>query len=306
MPSGIEVFTDCAACVVATNGYNGGASSAGAPAAGTTESWTMGAGYTTFPVASTSVVPNTYFYIRDPADTSNEMVLVTSGGSSGTGWSVTRGANGVTATHAAGATWDQVTAALTLQNFKQASGAGTSAVSTSGATETVLASYQPVAADLEAGSAFDVIAFGPLPTNVGNTTARVLQFSLYWGGSGSVGGAYTSTGGVLLARLLVGTNAPAFAGTTVAAGASFDLNGDIVYLSSTTAHANLNAWYTNAVSLATTAANATTTNTNSSNDQSQAGPVTISGTGPIFLTAKWGTGQASTLTAVAPIIRRAV
>lgn len=302
MPSGLEVFADVASCVVATNGYNGGASSAGAPSAGTTESWTMAAGYTTFPVASTSAVPNTYFYIRDPADTSNEIVLVTSGGSSGTGWSVTRGANGVTSTHAAGATWDQVTAALTFANFRQASGAGTSAVTVGGTTnEIILANYTPTAAELETGTVFEAVAFGPITTP--HTAAATLQFSLYWGGSGSVGGTYTTTGGVLLARILTNQNSPALP-STVAAGSSFDINGEIVWLSSTQAHANLNAWYTNATSLVTTAANATTSNTSSSNGQSQAGPVTISGSGPIVLTAKWSSATPS-LTAVAPLIRRA-
>lgn len=296
-PSGIEVYANCPACIAS------GSSGTSNPGAGSTESWTMSTGYTSFPAASTSVTPNTFFYIRDPADTSNEIVLVSAGGGGTSSWSVQRGMNGATVAHATGATWQQVISPYTLQNYRQTSGAPTSAVTVSTANETILASYQPVTADLVAGAAFDAIAYGPVgPQHI---AAPTLEFSLYWGGSGSVGGTYTTTGGVLLARILTNQNIPAL-GSTISAGASFDLTGDIAYISSTAAHGSMNLWLSGAT-ITTAAVVGTTTNTSSSTGQSQSGPVTISGTGPIFLTAKWSTvGGSQTLTAVAPFIRRAV
>lgn len=288
----LEVFANVPSCVAS-----------GASGTTTTDTaWTMGTGSTSFPAASNTSIPATYFYVCDPADTTHEIVKVVN--VSGTAWTVQRGALGTTAVaHASGATWVQTVTHGTLQNFKQTPGTTSSAVTVNATTtETVLAAYQPLSTDLVAGTAFDVICFGPITTpHVGAT----LQFNLYWGGSGTAGGAYTATGGTLLARLLTGSNAPALP-STVAAGASFDLNGDIVYLSSTQAHANMNAWYTNATSLATTLANASVVNSASTTPYgSQTGPITISGTGPIFLTAKWSTTTPG-LVAVAPIIRRAV
>lgn len=299
-PQGIEVFANSPSCVAST--YQSGSSTADAPAAGTTESWAMGTGSTSFPSAQTATVPNNYFYVRDPADATNEIVLVTDNTTTPGTWAVQRGMNGATATHAAGATWVQVVSPYTLASFKQTPGASTTAVTVSTANETVLHNYQPLVAELQAGNSWDVIAFGPVgPQHI---AAPVLTFSLYWGGSGAVGSTFTSTGSALLARIKTAQNIPAL-GSTIAAGANFDINGDVVWLSSTTAHANMNLWLSGAT-ITSTAVNATTVNTASATGQSQSGPVTISGNGPIILTALWSTVAGSqTLTAVAPIIRRA-
>lgn len=294
-----EVFANVASCVAS------GTSGTTAPAQGTSEIWVMGTGYTSFPIATTSTVPQRYFYITDPDDTTHEICMVTDGGSGGSTWNgVTRGALGTTpVAHASGATWVQTITHGTLQNFKQTPGASTTAVTLANTTtETVLATYTPTPDELIAGASWDVIAFGPLAKANG---AFNVTFTLYWGGSGAPGSAFTATGSVLMATLAMGTNAPGL-NTTMAAGGSFDINGDIVWLSSTTATANLNAWYSG-ITAAATANNATTTNSAATTPfGSSATPKTISGSGPIILTAKWSAANASsTLTATAPIIRRA-
>lgn len=300
-PVGVEVFANAASCIAA------GSSGTTNPAAGTTESWTVSTGSTSFPVAQNTVFPSNYFFVRDPADTTNEIVLVynnNSSGSPGTSWSVQRGMSGACVAHATGATWVQVIAPYTLGNFKQQPGAATSAVTVgNSATELVLASFQPQAGECIGGSAWEAVAFGTMAT--GNSATHILQFALYWGGSGSVGGTYTVGSGAPLCKILTGTNAVAMAAvTTFAAGSSFDVNGSIALLSATTATANLNLFWNNAANLTTAQATATATNA-TAGGASSATAVTISGDGPIFLTAKWGAIQAATtLTATAPMIYR--
>ena len=132
-----------------------------------------------------------------------------------------------------------------------------------------------------------------------------LGFNLYWGGSGSVGGAYTATGGHLLASLVTNANMPVLVGTTMIAGASFDINGEVTWLSSTTAHANMNSWLSAGIALTTAPLVGSCTNTTASGGASSATAITISGGGPIFLTAVWTAGYtAYGLTAVAPMICR--
>lgn len=300
-PQGIEVFANSASCV-ATSTY--GTTN---PAAGTTETWTMGTGYTTFPVAQNTAVPNNYFYVRDPADTTNEIVLVSnnnSSGSPGTTWNVQRGMNGATVAHASGATWVQVVAPYTLASFKQTPGANSTSPTTvaNTTTETVLASYTPLAVELQAGNTWDVVAYGTYGV-LATGTRPTLQFALYWGGSGSVGGAYTATGGAALTKILTGTNALGLI-TSIAAGASFDVNGTLTWLSATTATANLNLFYQNG-SLTVAGTSASSVNA-TAGGASSATAVAISGNGPIFLTAKWSAASASnTLTATAPLVYRA-
>jgi hypothetical protein len=254
----------------------------------------MSTGSTSFPVAQQTTFPYNYFYIRDPADTTNEICMVILGGSNTTTWSVIRGINGATVAHASGATWVQVIAPYTLQNFKQAPGAGVSSVTlNTSTTETVIATYTPVTSDIVAGASFEAIAFGTFGKVQGGALPT-LQWKLYWGGSGSVGGAFTSTGSTALSTLLTGTSAPALL-TTTTTGLTFDVNGTLTLISTTSATANLNWWYNNAASLATAASNAVTAQT----------ATTISGAGPIILTAKWSASSASnTLTVSAPLIYR--
>lgn len=309
-PQGIEVFSNVASCVAAAG--SGGTNGTSNPAAGTTESWTVSTGSTSFPVANftswptTSSPPGNYFYVSDPADTTHEIILVynnNSSGSPGTSWSVQRGMNGATVAHASGATYVQVVSPFSLQNMKQAPGNMSSAVSTSGTTETVLASYTPVSTDIAQGTSYRVIAFGAL----GWAAVPTLQIRLLWGGSGSVGGAYTIGSGVQLAMIKTATNCPALTPTTATinsstAGHSFDVEGSITLLSTTTATCNMNMWYTGS-SLTVTTVNCSTVNTNSSGS-SLSTPVTISGSGPIFLTAAFTGGTTPALTATAPLIFR--
>ena len=112
--------------------------------------------------------------------------------------------------------------------------------------------------------------------------------------------------GALLASLKTGGNMPVLVGTTLIAGASFDVNGTVTWLSSTTAHANMNAYLAAGVALITANQTGTTVNTVSSGGASAAGPVTIPATnGPIILTAVWTANYTVYgLTAVAPAIYR--
>lgn len=284
----IELFGNCASCVA------GSTSGTTSPAQGATESWTMSTGYGSFPSASNSVSPITYFYIRDPADTTNEIVEVTN--VAGTTFSVIRGACGTTpVAHATGATWVQVIAPGTLQNFKQASNAATSPVTVANSvTETVIATYQPVTGEVVAGTTFQAVAFG-LYQWIG-AARPVITWRLRWGG----------VSGTVLAMLETATNCPALTPTTVTAGSgfSFDVNGTVVFISTTSVTANLNWWYAG-TSLVTAPLNGVTTNTNSSTGISQSAAVTVSGSGPLVLTFQWGTQSASnSLTATAPAIYR--
>lgn len=90
---------------IAANGYNGGSATGDAPAALTTETWTVTSS-ATFPAASSSATPPTQFAIADQA-APTEILWVTN--MSGTTWTVIRGEEGTTpVTHAAGATFQQV------------------------------------------------------------------------------------------------------------------------------------------------------------------------------------------------------
>jgi hypothetical protein len=308
-PIGKEVFSNCASCVASSGGTTN-------PSAGTTESWTMSTGYTSFPVATftssqspfantTSTVPANYFYVRDPADTTNEIVLVynnNSSGSPGSTWYVERGMNGACVAHSSGATWVQVISPYSLQNMKQAPGNVSSAVAQNSTSSIIaLASYTTTSDEIAAGTSWRIIAYAGA---VGWTaSAPVLTVSLYWGGSGSVGSTYTP--GTVLAQLITATNCTRLTPTTVTAtnaGYSFDVEGSLTMISTTTMASNLNMWY-NGASLNAGMSTGSTVNTASSGGKSQLSPITISGSGPIYLTAQWSTTTA-TATWTAPIIFR--
>lgn len=245
----------------------------------------MGTGYTSFPVAQDTALPNNYFYIRDPADSTNEIVLVYSGGSSSATWSVQRGMNGSTVAHATGATWVQVIAPYTLSNFKQAVGADiTSVVLSDSTTETVICSYQPYTGEITPGATYEIDASGGLSTS---SSAPTLQWTIRWGG----------VSGTILCQLLTGSSTTTIAATAMAtsigAGSGFDVNGTVTFESTTQATANLNFFWKKTTTAYTAVASSMT-------------PVTISGTGPLVLTAKWGTANASNaLTVPAPLTYRA-
>jgi hypothetical protein len=286
----VELFANNAQTTVTSGGTT-------APASGTQETWTV-ASSATFPAASNTTTPTTYFFVFDPA-AQTEVIQVTN--VSGTTWTVVRGAsvNGISTTpvaHTAGFTVYQDISAQTLMNFKQAIGAATTAVTVAGTTnETVLATQTPPANIITPGVSFSVIAFGPYGKQQ-SVALPTLQFALYWGGSGSVGGTYTIGTGVQLCKLTTGTNAPPLL-TVTASGQTFDLNGDVTLIDATHAVANLNLWYNNAASLATVAVNALT---------SSAASTAVPSGGSLFLTAKWSVSNAAnTLTALAPLIYRA-
>ena len=305
-PIGIEVFTNAASCVAAsTSGTTN-------PAAGTTESWTMGSGYTTFPTANfnasltftnpSATPPGNYFFIRDPADTTNEIVLVYAGGGGTATWYVQRGMNGATVAHASGATWVQIVTPYTLQNFKQAPGNISSAVVQTGTSAMVLASYTPTATEVAAGTSYRIIAFA---ASIGWTAVPTQTIAVYWGGSGSIGGTYTP--GTCLASILTNTNATRLSPTTVTtntSGISFDVEGSVTLISATTATCNLNMWYATSTTRNSNVSNASVVNNGAAGAVNLATPITISGNGPLFLVATWTGGTGPTATWTAPVIFR--
>lgn len=261
-----------------------------------------------FPVANAGTTPSTFFRIFDQAHPSGEIMTVTTapgGTASAQSWTVTRAAeSSPSGTHSPNWICQQAVTAATLQEFKQASTAGTTSVTVaSSTTETVVATYQPITADLIPGVTFEAVAFGQYNKNLGGALAT-LQWNMYWGGSGTVGGAYTQGSGGTICSLLTGTNAPGLLTTIVTSGQGYDVNGTLVYLSGTTATGNLNWWYNNGNALTVTASNAVTSNT-ASNHNSQATPIAITGNGPIFLTVKWSQNSATnTINAASPAIYR--
>lgn len=99
----LEKFVHVASTTVSSGGTT-------APAAGTTETWTV-ASSSSFPTAATNVIK---FKVADPAANS-EIILVTN--VSGTTWTVTRGADGTTpVAHAAGFTVKNVVTATSLNS----------------------------------------------------------------------------------------------------------------------------------------------------------------------------------------------
>lgn len=160
-----------------------------APAAGTSQSWTMAGGYAGFPSASNSATPNTQFHIIDPA-LPTEIIAVTN--VSGSTWTVTRGAEGTTpVAHASGFTVQQVVTAGGLKQFIQTPPSGdgivlpsgqslTSVLSSVNATSLLTVLSLSVAAnEANAGSCYELEAWGTYTTGSSNT---VLTWTVSWGG----------------------------------------------------------------------------------------------------------------------------
>lgn len=188
----------------------------------------------------------------------------------------------------------EVVSAGGLNNFKQATNAITTPVTVATTVETLIASYQPVIADIEPGVSFEAIAYGTFVTNNTVATAnKQMVWTVRWGG----------TAGTILCQLKMGTNGPSMT-TSVAAGSSYDLNATVALVSTTQATCNINL-YANAQSLTTANLTATVTNATGGGASSST-PVTISGNGPLVLDFNWGGPVVNqTMTAVAPIIYRA-
>lgn len=287
IPSGIVTFANQPFCTVTTGGT-------AALSQGAAEAWTVSSG-ATFPVAATSTIPATFFMVADTASTSEIICVTVASTASPWVWNVTRGAEGTSpVTHASNFVVQQVVTAGSLTNFKQASNAETIPVTVATTVETLVASYQPVINDIEAGASFEAIAYGTFVSN--NTVAvnREMIWTVRWGG----------TAGTILSILKTNSNAQALTTTSVA-GSSFDMNATITLLSATQATCNMNLFYSIS-SNSLTAAQATATVTNATGGgASSATPVTISGNGPLVLDFNWGGPvTAQTMTAVSPVIYR--
>lgn len=115
----VWVFANNPNTTVATNGYASGSATGDAPAALTSETWTMTSS-ASFPAASSSATPPAQFAIADAAAPS-EIIWVTN--MSGVTWTLTRGAEGTTpVTHAAGATFYQAITNACLGGLNPADG----------------------------------------------------------------------------------------------------------------------------------------------------------------------------------------
>lgn len=270
-PAGIETFGNQPAATVTSGGTTTGSTSFSITSTGA--DW---------PSASTSVTPNTFFRVTDQADTSEIMIVTTAAGGTGTDtWTVTRGAEGTSAiAHSANWTAVQVVTAGTLQNIKQTPSASVTAVTVNTTSETVLATYTPQAVDLTAGATWEAIAFGSIE-KLGST--GTFTFRLRWGG----------VAGTLLTSHVTGTGSLNI--TTLASGSSFDVNGTVTLLSPTSAVANLNYF-----------ASAASGTVSAQGCASNGSGVTISGGGPLVLTAQLSTtANSNSLTVPAPLIYRA-
>ena len=263
----ITLFANNPSTTVAVNGYNGGSSTAGTPASGTSETWTVTSS-TGFPTASNTTVPPSQFCIADLA-APTEIIWVTN--ISGTTWTVIRGQEGsTTVTHAAGATFTQIVSAGDLTSMKQATGAIVAPVTVvNTATETVLCSYQPVAGEVVAGTTFELVATGTI--RAATSTASAMKFTLRWGG----------VAGTTLLSVANGTNGcSAFSTGMSTSGLAFDVNGTVTFISTTSAIANLNFWFqqNTTTGCGTGVASSGTATT---------GLTAPPGGGPLVLTAKW-------------------
>ena len=118
-----ELFSNNPSTTVSSGGTT-------APAAGTSESWTV-ASSTSFPAASSSASPVTQFHIVDAASPAEVMTVTNV---SGTTWTVIRGAEGTTPiTHTAGFTIRQVVSAGWLTDVEASLRSGWLNVKTYGA-----------------------------------------------------------------------------------------------------------------------------------------------------------------------------
>jgi hypothetical protein len=107
--AGLELFANQVSTTVTSGGTT-------APAAGTSQAWTM-ASSAGFPAASSTSWPPTFFRVTDPAASSEKMIVTNV---SGTTWTVTRGAEGTTpVVHASGFTVQNVITAAALEEMIQ-------------------------------------------------------------------------------------------------------------------------------------------------------------------------------------------
>lgn len=251
----------------------------------------MGTGFATFPLAQSTAQPNNVFYIRDPADATNEIVEVTAGGGGTASWTVTRGVGGTTpVAHATGATWVQEVSHVGLNNMDQYQGASTSTVTiASSATtnvETALAVYAPTTAEVIAGACFKFSTFGTITTVASPGIANSMTWRWGWVNSTTHGTAITNCipGGA-------GNNGQTLVGSMSAC--PFILEAELRVISTTSAIAYINLMtqkgtgqvvaHTNAIATAVTG---------------------LTGLGPFALTWLWGNVASMSISAAAPLITR--
>ena len=234
-----------------------------------------------FPAASSTAVPKTYFKIADPVQPT-EIMTVTN--VSGTTWTVTRGAEGSSiTTHAASWTAYQVITAGDMLSMQQASGAIVTPVTLNASTtETVMNYYQPMNNEIVAGTGYRLLANGTIATA---STVPTLQWKLYWGATGASGAAVS--GGTGLTSIITGTKCPALV-ASIASGSFFTVEAHVIFLSTTSVLSTINVFWQN------------TTTTYSGVAAAGAG-TTISGTGPISMTAKWSAATSGNALTVAGI-----
>lgn len=108
--AGLELFANQASTSVSSGGTT-------APAAGTSQTWTVSSS-SGFPAASSTASPPTFFRITDPALSSEKMIVTNV---SGTTWTVTRGTDGTTpVAHSSGFSVQNVVTAAAIEALIQA------------------------------------------------------------------------------------------------------------------------------------------------------------------------------------------
>jgi hypothetical protein len=266
MPAQAEVYT---------NQPTGTVTSGGTTTSDT--AWTVNP-TVAFPVASTTPVPNTVFRAIDPALPS-EIILVTvcPGGTGSQSWTVARAQEGTSGVaHASNWTVVQTVSGGSLGSFvlkEMGASSSVTQVNTT-TTETALISWQPPVQDYPAaGVAYQFTVFGTLGTS---STAPVLTLRARWGG----------TAGTALCSLASATQGTAM--STSMSNAGFWANGYVICLSSTSMIAGM-SWLTHKTATVVSGATA-------SGDGSAAmAGITVSGNGPLVVTATWTTSTSNTL-----------
>lgn len=241
----LVTFANDASTTIAADGYNDGASTAGAPASGTTETWTLSSA-SGLPSADSSATPPTQFHWVDPA-APTELIAVTD--LSGTTASVTRGAESTTpVTHAAGATFYATVTAGDFETFLAAANnlsdleSATTARTNLGLGTAATANINTSAGNIlelgtnSAGSTGEVADAGHVHPTTGLVTTADFPLSIADGGTGetSASAALSALGGAPIAS-------PSFTGTVEVEDGFIDPDTGLTtwvptttYLSSTT------------------------------------------------------------------------
>jgi Pectate lyase superfamily protein len=209
----VEVFGNQPATTVTSGGTT-------APAAGTIETWTVSA-VSTFPTASATATPPTQFHVGDVLSTaSSEIIAVTA--TSGTTWTVTRGAENTTpVAHAAGFKVTQIITAGALTQAARTDWLNT--VTMFGADPTGAAdSTAAIQAAANAAPASGGVVYLPTGTYKVSTTITVARPGVYFLGDGLWNSIISYTGsGACLRMYSTAAYTPGAVGTAGGAGGGF-------------------------------------------------------------------------------------